>query len=178
MRSRFWSRAATTSNSTETTSTTGAWINGVMKLSAGRCCPWFRAPRYWDVPVPGVFAGHQLGDVSAGGGDAEFGESLLRLGITHHGDVGSLPVAPAGGEACVVEDPVERVVGQRFIGEFTNRVGGSHDVVEVHDDHLLAVCRVGCGWSGVVPQTAIAGLLRSGQSGVGRGWCRSRTRSR
>jgi hypothetical protein len=39
----------------------------------------------------------------------------------------------------VVEDPVERVVGQRFIDEFTHRVGGSHDLVEVHDDHLLAV---------------------------------------
>ena len=74
---------------------------------------------------------------------------MLRLGITHHDDVGSLPVAPAGGEACVVEDPVERVVGQRLIGEFTNRVGGSHDVVEVHDDHLLAVCRVGVSASGV-----------------------------
>ena len=99
--------------------------------------------------VPGVLAGHQLGDVSAGAGNAEFGESLPRLGITHHSDVGSLPVAPAGGEARVVEDPVKRVVGQRFIGEFTHRVGGSHDVVEVHNDHLLAVSRrrvrVGCG---------------------------------
>jgi hypothetical protein len=95
--------------------------------------------------VPGVFAGHQLGDVSAGGGDAEFGESLPRLGVTHHSDVGSLPVAAAGGEACVVEDPVERVVGQRLLGEFTHRVGGSHDLGEVHDDHLLAVCRVRVG---------------------------------
>src|SRR6185437_273889 len=85
---------------------------------------------YW---VPGVFACHQLGDVPAGGGDSELGESLSRLGITHHDDVGSLPVATAGGEACVVEDPVQRVVGQRLIGEFTHRVGGSHDVVEVHD---------------------------------------------
>src|SRR6476469_6235816 len=156
MRSRFWSRAATTSNSTETTSTTGAWMNGVMKLSGGSVLSMVFGRHATGMHrVPGVFAGHQLGDVSARGGDAEFGESLPRLGITHHSDVGSLPVAPAGGEACVVEDPVERVFGQRLIGEFTNRVGGgSRDVVEVHDDHRLAVCRVGCG--GVVPETVIA----------------------
>src|SRR6202165_5312207 len=35
MRSRFWSTAATTSRSTETTSTTGAWLNEAMKMSGG-----------------------------------------------------------------------------------------------------------------------------------------------
>ncbi len=52
-----------------------------------------------------------LGDVAAGAGHAQIAERFAGLEVADRDDVYALPVASAGREPGVVEDPFEHVVG-------------------------------------------------------------------
>src|SRR5439155_16534698 len=73
---------------------------------------------------------------------AEIGQCSLRRGVADHDDAPTLAVAAARGEARVVEDLAEHLVGQRISGELARGKRSPHHVEELH--HSPPAARSDC----------------------------------
>ena len=98
-------------------------------------CHLLLGDRAGGVGAPRRLAGGPLRVVAPRAGLGDLDEPFARRGIADHHDLGALAVAAARGEAGVVEDRVEDVVGQRVVGEVAHGRGRAHHVVQVHAPH-------------------------------------------
>jgi len=67
--------------------------------------------------------------IALGGRFSQYGQCIARRRIAYDDDSIALSIAATRGEARVVEDFVERGVGQWFTGVLTRRKGRAHYIV-------------------------------------------------
>ena len=82
--------------------------------------------------VPRILAILRLGGVALGGNAAQIGEGALGAGIADDDHFPPLAVPAAGGEARMVQDLHQGLVGKRIAGELPRGKGGTHHLVELH----------------------------------------------